>query len=221
MSASIMASVSSSREVLVRRDNQAFFRVNAKVEAIRPTPRYQKAVLNGLTRGPDMETGENAYIEYAFIARDGRIWLTSDHGTRCFGTDFVRIDGRPFEVPEPEPTLEPEPGPEPEDITAENYRDVEDPTALLPRIEWVGSPNSFPNRQGFGNPIAVVDNITDEMIYANTKSRLQTPGSQASSHFVILRDGSVKQFVSSKDAAWTSGGIKRPAASTVLTSLRT
>lgn len=202
-------------QFLVRADNQAFFRVNAKAKAVRPTPRYQKAVLNGLKRGPDMEEDEEAYIEYAWIARDGRLWLYSEHGTRFVGADFVRVDGKPI-VPQPEPEPEPDPKPEPKpqpkpgEITAENYRGVEDPTILLPPIEWVGSPNFFPNRQGFGKPIAIVDHITDDMNYANTKSWFQNPNSQASSHFVILRDGSVKQFVSSTDAAWTNGDVKSP-----------
>lgn len=196
-------------QMLVRRDNQAFFRVNAEVKAIRPTPRYQKAVRNGLKRGPDMETGDTAYIEYAWIARDGELWLYSDYGTRFYGPDFIRVDGRPIEVPDPDPTPQPKPGPKPGEITAENYRDVEDPAILLPPIEWVGSPNFFPNRHGRGNPIAIVYHCTDDLNYANTKSWFQNPASQASSTMVILRDGSVKQFVSSKDAPWTNGDWQR------------
>lgn len=58
-------------------------------------------------------------------------------------------------------------------------------------------------------PVAIVYHITDDMSFANVRSWFQNPASNASSHVVIDRDGTIYQFVSSGKAAWTNGDFKR------------
>lgn len=81
---------------------------------------------------------------------------------------------------------------------------------LPPGIVWVGTPNFFPNRQGFGKPVAIVYHCTNDLTYQSTESWFQDPSSNASAHFVITRDGVPHQFVSSVDAAWTNGDVRNP-----------
>lgn len=57
-------------------------------------------------------------------------------------------------------------------------------------------------------PVALSFHITDDMNFAGTKSWFQNPASEASAHVVIDRDGTIYQFVSSLDAAWTNGDYK-------------
>lgn len=59
-------------------------------------------------------------------------------------------------------------------------------------------------------PIFVVRHITDDLVLANTISWFQNPVSQASSHFVIDRDGTIHQCVSTLHAAWTNGDVRNP-----------
>ena len=58
-------------------------------------------------------------------------------------------------------------------------------------------------------PVAIVYHITDDMNFANVRGWFQNPVSNASSHVVIDRDGTIYQFVSSGKAAWTNGDFKR------------
>jgi N-acetyl-anhydromuramyl-L-alanine amidase AmpD len=59
-------------------------------------------------------------------------------------------------------------------------------------------------------PVFVVRHITDDLKIENTINWFQNPASQASSHFLIDRDGTIHQFVSTLDAAWTNGDVKNP-----------
>ena len=58
-------------------------------------------------------------------------------------------------------------------------------------------------------PVAIVYHITDDMNFAGTKSWFQNPASRASAHVVIDRDGTIYQFVSSANAAWTNGDYEQ------------
>lgn len=194
--------------ITIVQGRDVFFPVDADCVAIRRTSRYQKAVKGGPKRGEDMMPGDLAHIDFAWIDYRGDLWLYSEWDTRFFGADFLRVDGSPIPVPDPSPdkTDDLNNTPPPTTIiTAQNYRQVADPASLLPPIEWVGSPNFFPNRSGFGKPIAIVNHITDDMKLNNVLGWLSDSRSQASSHFVIDRDGKVYQLVSSNDGAWTNG----------------
>ncbi|HEU0165100.1 MAG TPA: peptidoglycan recognition family protein, partial [Thermomicrobiales bacterium] len=79
-----------------------------------------------------------------------------------------------------------------------------------PPITWVGSPNFFANRAGVGNPTDIVYHCTDDLVLANTTGWFLNPSSKASANFVIDRDGTVYQFVSSKDGPWSNGEINKP-----------
>jgi N-acetyl-anhydromuramyl-L-alanine amidase AmpD len=70
-------------------------------------------------------------------------------------------------------------------------------------IVWVGTDNRH-DRRG-QSPVAIVYHVTDDMSYANVSNWFRTPGSNASAHFVIDRDGTPYQFVSTREAAWTNG----------------
>jgi hypothetical protein len=182
-----------------------FFRVGRAMRAIRDTPRHQRAIVGSRgVIGTFLEKGKTAIIDWAWVTYDGHLWLLSDWDTRFYGADFVLEDGSPLPVPDPGPVV-PDPKPQPPVPGTSDWMNVADPFELLPPIEWLGSPNFFPNRNGFGNPIAVANHITDDMNLSRVLGWLRNPASQASSHFVIDRDGKVCQLVSTKDGAFTNG----------------
>lgn len=199
-------------QLVIRWGRDMFFRVGRKMVAIRPTPRYQRAVLGGPVTGDPLDAGDFAFIDWAWITYDGHLWLMSDWDTRFFGPDFLLVDTlEPLPVPDPGPVVPaPEPTPPVIEPDLPAFMLVDDPWTLLPPIEWVGSPNFFPNRSGFGKPIAMVDHITDDMNLSRVLGWLRNPASQASAHFVIDRNGKVYQLVSSADGAFTNGKVDRP-----------
>jgi N-acetyl-anhydromuramyl-L-alanine amidase AmpD len=73
-----------------------------------------------------------------------------------------------------------------------------------PPLVWVGTGN-YSYRANGQLPRFLVHHITDDMNYDNVMSWFRNPASDASSHFVIKRDGSIMQFVSSLNYAWTNG----------------
>jgi hypothetical protein len=75
-------------------------------------------------------------------------------------------------------------------------------------IVWKATGNW--NYRTVDRPIFVVRHVTDDLNLQNTISWFQNPRSQASSHFVIDRDGTIYQFVSSLDYAWTNGDVNNP-----------
>lgn len=82
--------------------------------------------------------------------------------------------------------------------------------ASLPAsVRWVGTPNFHPRPAGVV-PEAIVYHITNDRTFANVASWFRNPASRASSHFVVDRDGTIHQFVSLRDAAWTNGDIASP-----------
>lgn len=56
----------------------------------------------------------------------------------------------------------------------------------------------------------VVHHITDDLVLAHSLDWHQNPGSEASCHFMIDRDGTAYQLVSTTRAAWTNGDVKNP-----------
>ncbi|MGI9254136.1 MAG: N-acetylmuramoyl-L-alanine amidase [Thermomicrobiales bacterium] len=78
-----------------------------------------------------------------------------------------------------------------------------------PGIVWVGTPNFHPRPPGTA-PEAIVFHVTDDLVFANVRDWFRRPESGASSHFVVERDGSIFQFVSTLNAAWTNGAIAEP-----------
>jgi murein DD-endopeptidase MepM/ murein hydrolase activator NlpD len=89
--------------------------------------------------------------------------------------------------------------------------DGESPVVVIPQLppyKWLGTPN-FMSRQGIA-PVAIVYHVTDDMSLGNVTSWFQNPNSDASSHWVIDRDGMAYQFVGSAQAAFTNGDVKNP-----------
>lgn len=186
----------------------AYFGVNQDVTALRDTGLLQYAGAGSPKTG-DVKKGDKRHAGWGWVDKTGTLYLYDDKGDRLLGTDWQPASGA-IVVPDPSP-LPPTPKPAPTDptiITAQNYRQVSDPQRLLPPIVWSGSPNFFPNRNG-GNPTAIVYHITDDLVLDNTLSWFQNNTSNASSHFVIDRDGTVYQCVSSLDGAWTNGDAQK------------
>lgn len=77
-------------------------------------------------------------------------------------------------------------------------------TVNPPPLVWVGTGN-YGLRANGQLPLFLVHHITDDMNYDNVQSWFRNPASWASSTFVIKRDGSIMQFVSSLNYAWTNG----------------
>lgn len=73
-----------------------------------------------------------------------------------------------------------------------------------PPLVWVGTGN-YGLRANGQLPRFLVHHITDDLNYSGVESWFQNPDSQASSTFVIKRDGSIMQFVSSLNYPWTNG----------------
>jgi len=82
------------------------------------------------------------------------------------------------------------------------------PISPITDIIWEGTQN-FHDRRG-QVPVAIFYHITDDLNFSNVRSWFQNPTSEASSQFVITRDGMPHQFVGSAKAAWTNGDIKSP-----------
>lgn len=75
---------------------------------------------------------------------------------------------------------------------------------LPPPLVWEGT-NNYGVRAKGQLPLFVVHHITDDMVYDHVKGWFQNPASEASSNFVIDRDGTIYQFVSTLNYAWTNG----------------
>ncbi|AFL99778.1 negative regulator of beta-lactamase expression [Desulfitobacterium dehalogenans ATCC 51507] len=78
----------------------------------------------------------------------------------------------------------------------------------MPQIEWVGTPNFRSGRNG-RKPLAIVDHITAGY-YPSCLSWLQNPESQASAHYLVLRNGRILQLVEDKNTAWHAGIVNQP-----------
>lgn len=70
--------------------------------------------------------------------------------------------------------------------------------ARYPKATWRGSPNHY---EGNETPRYVVLHV-EEGTEAGTRSWFGETRSQASAHFGVAKDGSVDQFVDTKDGAW-------------------
>jgi len=193
------------KNLVVRNADGVFFLVNADVVAVRTTPRLQEPSDTALRIGGDLNAGEPAHADWAWVDAAGKLWLYSNWNTVFKGEDFAP-KGAPIVLPDPEPTPTPDKPIDLSKITAATYKLVDDPAVLLPsNLEWIGTSNFFANRSGAGDPLAIIYHCTDDLVLSNTISWFQDGSSNASSHFVIARDGKVYQFVSSKDGAWTNG----------------
>ncbi len=69
----------------------------------------------------------------------------------------------------------------------------------MPQIEWVGTPNFRSGRNG-RKPLDIVDHITAGY-YPGCLNWLQNPESQASAHYLVLRNGRILQLVEDKNTA--------------------
>lgn len=76
------------------------------------------------------------------------------------------------------------------------------------KIEWISSPNHYNGRKGY-KPEAIVNHITAG--YMNgCLSWMTSVASQASSNYLVTRDGRIIQMVKDEDGAWANGGINKP-----------
>lgn len=78
----------------------------------------------------------------------------------------------------------------------------------MPQIEWAGTPNFRYGRNGL-QPLAIVNHITAGN-YPGCLDWLQHPGSQASAHYLILRNGRILQLVKDENTAWHAGIVNKP-----------
>lgn len=76
------------------------------------------------------------------------------------------------------------------------------------KIEWVGTPN-FKQGRNRRKPIAIVNHITAGSM-PGTLSWLTNPQAQASSNYLITRDGRIIQLVKDENTAWANGSVKKP-----------
>lgn len=68
-----------------------FIFVNDRVRAIRNTPRYQRAIINGPRIGPDIEEGEEFEVLWHFVEEDGTPWYLTPWWSRVLANDTQRI----------------------------------------------------------------------------------------------------------------------------------
>lgn len=78
----------------------------------------------------------------------------------------------------------------------------------MPTIEWVGTPNYRAGRSG-KKPLAIVNHITAGY-YPGCLDWMKNPASQASAHFLVLRNGRILQMVKEEDTAWHAGIVTKP-----------
>lgn len=76
------------------------------------------------------------------------------------------------------------------------------------KIEWVGTTNFMPGRNG-QKPIAIVDHITAGS-YPGCLSWMQNSKAKASAHYLITRAGRILQLVKDEDTAWANGAVSNP-----------
>lgn len=76
------------------------------------------------------------------------------------------------------------------------------------KIEWVGTPNFRSGRSG-NQIIAIINHITAGL-YPGCLSWMQNPASQASCHYLILKNGRILQLVKDEDTAWHAGIVNKP-----------
>ncbi len=76
------------------------------------------------------------------------------------------------------------------------------------KIEWVGTPNYRQGRSG-NQVFAIINHITAGR-YPGCLSWMQNPASQASSHYLVLKDGRIMQLVKDEDTAWHAGLVNKP-----------
>jgi N-acetyl-anhydromuramyl-L-alanine amidase AmpD len=81
-------------------------------------------------------------------------------------------------------------------------------TPPLPPFTFLESPNRM-SRQGQA-PLAIVYHVSDDLNLRNVLDWLCKRGSNASSHWVIDRDGTAYQLVGSAMAAFTNGAVLNP-----------
>jgi len=194
---------------MTRDKNGVYFNIpDTTVTATEDTAAYQWADPKGAPKTADVKKGETRVASWSWTDTKGDVWLYDTKGERLVGKFW---DGL-FTIPDTNPGGVITGGgsaaiTDYSQVTAANYKTVKDPSILLPPIVWKGSPNFFANRAG-KKPIAMCYHVTDDLVLNNTISWFQNSSSQASSHFVIDTDGTVYQFVSSTDGAWTNGDFE-------------
>lgn len=120
-------------------------------------------------------------------------WASDPNYTEKVLAHYAKLTGESSAPNEPEPE-------EPETPTKPDTELID----LPGMVEWIPSPNSH-SRPGGMNPLAIVHHITADMSMSNVINWFNNPESDASSHFVIDRNGHIVQMVSSKRSAWTNG----------------
>lgn len=82
-------------------------------------------------------------------------------------------------------------------------------------IEWVDIPQSNYRSRNGELPMAIAIHIA-EGSKASVIETFKDPSVQKSSHFLVCKDGSVVQFVSTKNASFCTGNIDNPVSELVL-----
>ncbi len=100
--------------------------------------------------------------------------------------DAIRSDRQPREDPGPPPGAPP-----------------------LPNIQLVPT-DHYHFRPGGMRPVAICYHITNDLSLDNVLNWFRQPGSGASSTFVLARDGTPYQMISSLHAPWTNGDYRDP-----------
>lgn len=79
---------------------------------------------------------------------------------------------------------------------------------MEPSIQWVGTPNFTPGRQGRA-PIAICNHITAGA-YPGCLTWMQNPDAEASAHYLVTKAGKILQLVKDEDMAWANGKANKP-----------
>jgi len=80
------------------------------------------------------------------------------------------------------------------------------PIVLDPDVEWIGSPNHYNGRGGWGVSAIVIHTMAGSL--ASCDSWFNNPSSQVSSHYGIGLAGEQHQYVNLWDGSWANGVLE-------------
>lgn len=86
------------------------------------------------------------------------------------------------------------------------YTIPEPPLVIAGDVEWIGSPNHYNGRGGWGVSAIVIHTMAGSL--QSCDSWFQNPSSQVSSHYGIGLHGEIHQYVNLWDGSWANGVLE-------------